>query len=549
MIHVLPHAKNVAGCYPIKMASLRDAEPSLESFCPMRSAIAMPIAPRTHRSSLCYRAARRLAGCAVLTLLLLNAFPYAEAAPLNKEEQMLVDHAIDAGAAYLKRSQGSNGTWAGPKEKHQLGYAVLPGLTLLECGVPAKEQVVRRVAVQVRRAAANLTATYELSLCILFLDRLGDPKDHDLIQTLAVRLIAGQMETGGWTYNCPLVNHKTRDEMLALLRKLDPPEPMEAVAKAGREPLADTPARPKPATPPLEGTTTGKPSSTPQLGGGVPELPDPPMKKKPIAADKPAKADKPNAPVVIPRHLKNLTVFRTNVEPPQRSGKKRGKWEERVSTDNSNTQFAILALWAAQRYDVPARRTMQLMIRRFENSQNLDGSWGYRFPHSEGEAAMTCVGLLGLAVGHGIAHQPNGGDGKTVVDPRILKGFSALSQSVGRPTGTWRNLPMENTYYLWSLERVGVLYGLPTVGGREWYRWGAEILIANQQPRGFWNSTHYPGSSPTIDTCMALLFLKRANFVADLSKKLNIKPEDLNETIIRSSPSRSPGESLNPEKR
>src|SRR5262249_19646237 len=80
----------------------------------------------------------------------------AGALPLNKEEQARVNRAIDEGAAYLKRAQGTHGSWAGPKENYQIGYAALPGLTLLECGVPASDQAVRRVAVVVRRAAPNL---------------------------------------------------------------------------------------------------------------------------------------------------------------------------------------------------------------------------------------------------------------------------------------------------------------------------------------------------------------------------------------------------------
>ncbi len=498
-------------------------------------------------------------GCGALILLSFAVLGSVEAESLSKEEQIHVDRAIDAGVGFLKRSQGSNGGWAGPKEKHQLGYAVLPGLTLLECGAPANSPAIRRVAILVRRASTNLVATYELSLCILFLDRLGDPKDRELIQTLAVRLIAGQTETGGWTYACPLVTKKTRDEMLILLRKLDPPEAMDAVARARLDPPGGTPTRsgssdspskdtrsPKP---PLQGTSTGKTSATPK--GGVFELPDPPETTKPSPSSaKPAKPDEKEKPVVLPRHLKNLPVFRHDLELPRRVP--RGKGDVPTVTDNSNTQFAILGLWAAQRYDVPARRTMQLMVRRFENSQNKDGSWSYRYRFGgrvEGEPAMTCVGLLGLAVGSGIARQPRDeGEPKPALNPRIVNGLSALSKNVGNTTGTWRNLPMENTYYLWSLERVGVLYGLPVIGDRDWYRWGAEILVANQQQRGFWISTEYPGSSPIIDTCMALLFLKRANFTADLSKKLNIKPEELNATIIRTKASLSPGESMNKEK-
>jgi hypothetical protein len=86
-------------------------------------------------------------------------------------------------------------------------------------------------------------------------------------------------------------------------------------------------------------------------------------------------------------------------------------------------------------------------------------------------------------------------------------------------------------------------------GGHDWYRWGAEILIANQQKRGYWVSDSYPGSSRTIDTCMALLFLKRANWVADLSKRLPPQERELQGTIIRDGPPRSSGASRHPDKK
>jgi hypothetical protein len=194
----------------------------------------------------------------------------------------------------------------------------------------------------------------------------------------------------------------------------------------------------------------------------------------------------------------------------------------------------------AQRHDVPARRTLQLISRRFETSQNIDGSWSYLYIVGGGgisRPAMTCVGLLGLAVGYGIAQPPREAAGpKPVADPRIVNGLVALSQSVGEPNGNWRFHPMENLYYLWSVERVGVLYGLPTIGDKDWYRWGAEILVANQDKRGFWTNGGYFGTSPTIDTCLALLFLKRANLVSDLTAKLPFKPAELTKSVIQTPP-------------
>ena len=101
---------------------------------------------------------------------------------------------------------------------HAVGTRGFPGLSLLECGVPANDPNVRKAADFVREHAANLQATYELALAILFLDRLGDRKDKELIQTFALRLIAGQTGTGGWSYTCPILSPKDHTNLLAVLQ-------------------------------------------------------------------------------------------------------------------------------------------------------------------------------------------------------------------------------------------------------------------------------------------------------------------------------------------
>src|SRR5207244_7827766 len=130
---------------------------------------------------------------------------------------------IDAGVQVLRGTQGNLGTWS--RDNHHLaGYAALPGLTLLECGVPASDPAVQRAAAFVRWAAPKMDKTYELSLSILFLDRLGNPKDRALIETLAVRLIAGQTVTGGWHYSCPIVSTSDHKKLINILRHLEPPK-------------------------------------------------------------------------------------------------------------------------------------------------------------------------------------------------------------------------------------------------------------------------------------------------------------------------------------
>ncbi len=70
----------------------------------------------------------------------------------------------------------------------------------------------------------------------------------------------------------------------------------------------------------------------------------------------------------------------------------------------------------------------------------------------------------------------------------------------------------DDCYYLWSLERVALIYDLKKIGGKDWYAWASDALVKTQQKDGSWHDK-YAGAP---DTCFALLVLKRVNIVRDL---------------------------------
>jgi hypothetical protein len=506
----------------------------------------------------------RCGGALTLSLvpILLTALPSARG-ELNKDEQANVNQAIDRGVEYLKKQQLPDGTWLAPDRKHIIGYATLPGLTLLESGVPPDDPAIKKVAALVRKSYTRLDGTYEIALTILFLDKLGNPDDKKIIQTLALRLVAGQTVTGGWTYTCPLINHSLEKNLLTTLQQLPalPPLIADQTGKidTGADGIPVTVAMPflgtfsykaSPDEIPAGALTNSPGSSSSENGPDQSTIDGPPSLKvaashlsrqnycikalepapEPSDAARAAKDKKPAKPVIIPPDLRGMPIFMdprklVMIENPQHK------------SDNSNTQFAILALWAAQRHDVPTERTLRLLVRRFQVSQNPVGSWHYHFfpggTNEEWGPQMTAVGLLGLAVGHGMAAPARGAATRgQAKDPTILKGFVALTKYIGVPTGRMQGVPQNvSLYYLWSLERVGVLYNLDRIGDKDWYRWGAEILVSNQEPAGNWNNGKYHMASPVIDTCLALLFLQRANLAKDLADKLPFNPADLNTAV------------------
>ncbi len=435
-------------------------------------------------------------------------------------EQKRIDAAITRGVTYLKKRQDlKTGAWLGGPP---IGYTALAGLTLLECNVPADDPSVVKAATFVRKNSADLNTTYELSLAILFLDRLGNPKDNAVIQGMALRLLAGQNEAGGWTYTSHVfLTPPEMHQLLVFLKSHRPATPLpKALNPAGADPraLADAP-----------GTKMAAKSDDPfqqladlmrvpksvQESSGAPSKPtdakpDEPKVGKPVEGTPMAKDEKrdkgvgstpkkvtPINPRTLPTRVQQLPVVELNVHkgkvtiPPVRGG------------DNSNTQFALMGLWAARRHDVPTEYSLQLAKQRFTVSQNPDDGWGYLIggpgmnampKHLMTKDTMTCVGLMGLAMGHGV-HADVGKVKDKLADPAIQKGLSALGQFIGNPSADpGPDLPIQNHYFLWSVERVAMLYDLKTIGGKDWYGWGAQTLLAKQEDAGSWS-----GALPWLD--------------------------------------------------
>ena len=67
-----------------------------------------------------------------------------------------------------------------------------------------------------------------------------------------------------------------------------------------------------------------------------------------------------------------------------------------------------------------------------------------------------------------------------------------------------------------------MLYDLNTIDGKDWYGYGAQKLLKHQMGTGDWPSAYYPGVCPHVNTCFALLFLKRSNLVPDLTLHLRL---------------------------
>ncbi|MBL8822534.1 MAG: terpene cyclase/mutase family protein [Planctomycetia bacterium] len=205
-------------------------------------------------------------------------------------------------------------------------------------------------------------------------------------------------------------------------------------------------------------------------------------------------------------------------------------------TDNSNTQFAVVALWVARKHGKPGGAidaALSLCEKKFRKSQRADGGWGYDTTYAVSipnppTGSMTCAGILGIALHAGAATQSQSADfrgagssGSTDVvkrldtDEQIVKARAYIMQSL---FNFINGNPKEGhiSYFFWSLERVATLYRWRKIDGVDWFEVGSKFLMSKQTNNGGWSMDAHQG--PFVDTAFCLLFLSKSNLLGSLQE-------------------------------
>ena len=186
--------------------------------------------------------------------------------------------------------------------------------------------------------------------------------------------------------------------------------------------------------------------------------------------------------------------------------------------DNSNTQFALLGIHEAANLRArPPHKPIAIpqklwdqSRKHFENTQSPDGGWGYA-GKAQGYGSMTAAGvaslyICGLRLNVGGRKQFINGAypdcGKYTQNVVLAKGLEWLGKNFSvrenpRKGGSWLH------YYLYGLERVGMISGKRTIGEQDWYRQGAEHLVTTQRGDGSWIGP--------LETTFSVLFLAKGN--------------------------------------
>ncbi|MCE9567777.1 MAG: hypothetical protein K8U57_37740 [Planctomycetes bacterium] len=432
-------------------------------------------------------------------LLLLTGQAVGQQPAPRPADKLAIDMAVDKGVKFLRESQNQAtglfgpGTGAGGGKGWGAGYTALAGIALIECGVPNTDPGLKKALIRIRAFAdaGEMDDTYEVALAILFLDRMGGGKpDRTRIQILAARLMAGQTMNGGWGYKVPKLSAVEYSTTISALKKMSTPQA------------------------PFVPSSRDRPSS---LGLCIKSSDDvvPPLPPK--AEPEKSRAD---ALRTLSATMKAWPIFLHPNQITMRVNKE--KDPAPIADCNSNTHFAMLAVWAARKHEVPVEQSLTLLAKRFRTSQNADGTWGYSYGGG-GTRAMTCVGLLGMAIGHVVDPEVGIPPEK---DPKVVGGFAWLSKVIGAPVGTTENRPaikeVGGLYYMWAMERIAVIYDVTKLDKKDWHLWGAEILLCHQKIDGSWEDGGYHGEKPVLNTALALLFLRRANLTPDLSRRFTI---------------------------
>lgn len=190
------------------------------------------------------------------------------------------------------------------------------------------------------------------------------------------------------------------------------------------------------------------------------------------------------------------------------NGPRRGAWGyPQGSGDNSNTGFAVMALYGADRAGVHVDDGVWRRVLEYSTStQNADGSWGYQ-PGIPGTGSMTCEGVFCVAAAARVLDDAEASEAAqqalSKAEQWLAKSFSPATNPGTRGRQVWQ------FYYLFAASEAGRMAKLKTFGNHDWNQEGAEELLRQQKPDGSWIGQGHAEDNPSVATSFALLFLRQ----------------------------------------
>jgi hypothetical protein len=159
----------------------------------------------------------------------------------------------------------------------------------------------------------------------------------------------------------------------------------------------------------------------------------------------------------------------------------------------------------------PAAKGQSGVMERPQEILSDPRGWCYGKHDHKAYGSMTAGAIGTLAIYDYIKDNDQGKKRSWRSDKDVISGIAWIAKnfSVTYNPGPYEhanfaeNSQSQYYYYLYALERAGMLFGTELVGTHWWYAEGAKVLIDAQKGTGAWGGG-------TVDTCFAILFLKRA---------------------------------------
>lgn len=227
--------------------------------------------------------------------------------------------------------------------------------------------------------------------------------------------------------------------------------------------------------------------------------------------------------------------------------KRTAKWAERPPgptsknlRNTSTAQYAVLGLYAAFRAKVwIPEETWARTLKGTLTGQAKTGGWGYIHPEDNtnqwgGEfrranRSMTASQLSVLAVLKTVLETA-----PREIDQAMEQGFKYLQQDVNLKRSAAMQGPVSegadttgvyHFYWMYSVERAGMLWSRERIGEHWWYAQGANELLRLQSDNGSWGEDFGGATDRPASTAFAILFLKRAVPPVETGKKSEEPPK------------------------
>jgi hypothetical protein len=203
--------------------------------------------------------------------------------------------------------------------------------------------------------------------------------------------------------------------------------------------------------------------------------------------------------------------------------------------DNSNTQYAVLGLYAAKTAGVKIDDEFWKQIQEFyKTTQRPDprttkaGFWNYaNIGRMEASFTMTVGGACGLLIANmGLDKSPQELNETTGVAAKcgIYPDNDEFAKAMYWIGDQFNFMEGKSYYYnFYGLERLGRLSDQRFIGTHDWYRAGCKILVGSQEPDGSFevrggDNKYIDSKWPVITTSFAMLFLSKGRTPVLVSK-------------------------------